>query len=490
MKYLIKLGAEITIKSDGVRKLCIKRLKRNIAFHFDYELIDIKLSGNWDSITLETSDIEDQEKVIEILKCISGIGHFFQVEEYTIPKDIFIHTKKIFSYISKKTVEYFLPQIEWKSFVVRIKRSGKHSFKSTDLERDIWGDLLKRSKDSRVDLHNPDIRVRLELKNDILYIIKERIEGLQWYPIGFQERVVSLISGGFDSGVSTFSMMNRWCHVDYLFFNLGWTAHELGVKHVSQYLWKTFSVSYKKARFISVPFEWVIKELLEKIDHRYRAIILKRLMLKVASRIAYNNYYALVKGDSIGQVSSQTLKNMYVIDKASELLVLRPLVGTNKQDIVNISKRLGTHDFAASMPEYCGVISDKPSIWANLEDILEAEKSLSQEVIERAFSNRTIERVSHMFLKDVPWKIQETQICKKDEYIIDIREPERVKKSPLSHKGFQEVLTIPFYDINHTFLKLDQKKHYLFYCDKWVLSHLHGLYLQEKWFLNIKVFRP
>lgn len=490
MKYLIKLGSEITIKSDGVRKMCIKRLRRNITAHLDADMIDSRVSGTWDHIMLTVDDIEDQNKVMSILKNISGIGHFSQVQEYVIPENIFLNTQKVFAFVSEKTLEYFLPKIAGKSFVVRIKRSGKHSFKSIDLEREIGWDLFEASENSRVNLHNPDFIVRLDIKENKLYIIKERIIAINGYPTGFQDRVVSLVSGGFDSGVSTFSMMNRWCNVDYLFFNLGGTAHELWVKHVSQYLWKTFSVSYNKARFISVPFEGIITELLEKIDHRYRGVILKRLMLKVASRIAYNNYYALIKWDSIWQVSSQTLKNMYVIDKASDTLVLRPLVWMNKQDIVDISKKIGTHDFAASMPEYCGVISDKPSTWADYDDILEAEKALDQQVIDAAFENRTIEKVSDMLLDKNSEDIEEVKTIENGEIIIDIREKLRVKKSPLSQKWFQNVQAIPFHEINYKFQKLDQSGQYLFYCDKWVLSHLHWLYLKEKGFLNIKVFRP
>jgi thiamine biosynthesis protein ThiI len=113
---------------------------------------------------------------------------------------------------------------------------------------------------------------------------------------------------------------------------------------------------------MTIPFEAVVKELVTNIGHKYRAIILKRCMLKVADQLAQaHKYYAIVKGDSLGQVSSQTLKNMFVIDKASQTLILRPLIGFNKQEIIDITKMIGTYDFACNMPEYCGVISDRPS---------------------------------------------------------------------------------------------------------------------------------
>ncbi|USN57744.1 MAG: hypothetical protein H6767_05140 [Candidatus Peribacteria bacterium] len=133
-------------------------------------------------------------------------------------------------------------------------------------------------------------------------------------------------------------MMRRGCMLDYLFFNLGGSAHELGVKQVAYYLSKYFSAGYG-ARIITVPFESVVKLLVTDIHHKYRGVILKRCMLKCADMLAkQGRYYAVVKGDSLGQVSSQTLKNMHVIDQACDTLVLRPLIGNNKQEIINMAK--------------------------------------------------------------------------------------------------------------------------------------------------------
>jgi thiamine biosynthesis protein ThiI len=104
--------------------------------------------------------------------------------------------------------------------VVRARRSGRHTFKSLELEREIGGMLFEAAENTRVNLHNPDVMVELDVKDDTYYVIEDKITGLSGYPIGFQDKVLSLISGGFDSGVSTQMMMNRGCKVDYLFFNL------------------------------------------------------------------------------------------------------------------------------------------------------------------------------------------------------------------------------------------------------------------------------
>ena len=495
MKYIIKISPEITIKSKPVRKRCFLKLKNNIKKHFDFNKITVSISWNWDRINIDS----ESKQIENILKNIAWINHFMEVISFDLPSN----NDEIFDFVLEKSKDFYLNIIEWKTFVVRVKRSWIHNFTSIELERYIWSWLLKFSKNSSVKIKNSDTTVQLEVKDKKIYIIKSRTNWIWGYPIWFQEKVLSLISGWFDSGVSSFSMMKRWCEVDYLFFNLWWNAHEVWVKQVSYYLWKTFSVAYKKARFITINFEEIIAELLTKVNHRFRWIILKRFMLKVASLISEEHYLALIKWDSLGQVSSQTLKNMHVIDKASTNLVLRPLISFNKQEIINISKQIWTYNFACNMPEYCWVISDKPATWAKLEDILQEEKNIDNNILLKAVENKKIEFIEEMMEKyNQKWATEIDTIfeIKEDEIIIDIREQSLIKKNPLklnptitsSIVGYikqQKILEIPFFEINHKFKNLDQNKVYLFYCDKWILSNLYWLYLKEKWFKNIKVFR-
>jgi thiamine biosynthesis protein ThiI len=284
-------------------------------------------------------------------------------------------------------------------------------------------------------------------------------------------------------------MMKRWCKVDFLFFNLWGSAHELWVKQVAYYLNQNFSCG-NNANIIVVPFEEVIKELLTKIDHKYRWILLKRYMLRIADKISQEYWYlAVVKWDSLWQVSSQTLKNMFVIDKACQTLVLRPLITYNKQEIVDLSMKIWTYNFAVNMPEYCGVISDRPSTWAKLEDIENEELKISDEILSNAYNNKKVEKVENLVHDMEIWEIQLAYLPWENEVIVDIREKAQISKNPLKYEN-TEIIEIPFFDINNRFKDLEQNKVYLFYCDKWVLSNLHWLYLKEKWFNNIKIFRP
>lgn len=483
MKYIVKISPEISIKSKPVRKRCVLKLNNNIKKHLNYNDIKVNVTGTRDRINVEGNS----DKIWEVLSCVPWIAHFMEVESFNLPEK----EDEVFHFVFEKTKDFYLDKIKDKTFVVRVKRSGQHNFKSIDLERYVWGGLLKYSTNAKVKVKNPEVTVHLEVKDKKIHIIKYRVPWIWGYPVWFQDKVLSLISWGFDSWVSTYSMMKRWCEVDYLFFNLWWSAHELWVKQVAHYLWKTFSVPHKRARFITVNFEELVKVLVTEVHHKYRWVLLKRYMLKVASIISEDHYFALVKWDSLWQVSSQTLKNMHVIDKMSTNLVLRPLISYNKQEIVDISKNIGTYNFACNMPEYCWVISDKPSTGAKLEDILFEEEKIDDNLIISLVENRKTEFLKNM-MEQYNWENStsiETLVLPWDgDVVIDIREEFEFENEPIKLEA-AEIINIPFFDINFKFKDLNPKKTYLLYCKKWILSNLHWLYLKEKGYENVKVLR-
>jgi len=484
MKIIIRVSSEIIIKSKPVRKRTIRLLTRNIkVFLSDYEE-EVKINDSWDRIDILIDDniweIKKKE-IIEILSFIPWIYNFYEIEE----KD-FTDLDKLFFEIKND----FFKKISSKTFVVRVHRVWTHSFGSVEAERYLGGLFLENAINAKVKLKDPDVTINIDIKDDKYYTILNKYDWIWGYPVGFQWKVLSLISWWFDSGVSTYLSMKRWCSVDFLFFNLGGSAHELGVKQVANYLSNKFSKNYK-ARFVTINFEEIVRELTTKVNHKYRWIILKRLMLRCACQIWQKIYFALVKWDSLGQVSSQTLSNMSVIDKASSMLVLRPLITFDKQEIIDISQKIGTYNFACNMPEYCWVISDRPATQSEEEVIVKEEKNIEEEVITRAIYGRKIEKIQDLLNEDLgeleKW-LEVSYLPSSEEIIIDIRDNEKIEKDPLKIK-WSTVLNIPFYDINHKFENLDQTKTYLFYCEKGVLSKLHALYLKEKWFDNIKIFR-
>lgn len=156
---------------------------------------------------------ENQRPAIrDALTRIPGIHHILEVEDvpFTSLHDIF-----------EKTLPLWREALEGKTFCVRVKRRGKHEFTSIEVERYVGGGLNQHIETARVNLTDPDVTVNLEIENDRLLLVKGRYEGIGGFPIGTQEDVLSLISGGFDSGVSSYMLMRRGCRVHYCFFNLG-----------------------------------------------------------------------------------------------------------------------------------------------------------------------------------------------------------------------------------------------------------------------------
>ena len=478
MKFIIKLFPEIMIKSDSVRKRFIKILTSNIRNVLLRETENVAVIRNWDFIEVRAKVAEEAPMVLNLLKRTPGIHHILEVEEYPFETmhDIFEQT---------------LAQVrEGKTFCVRVRRKGKHEFRSLDVERYVGGGLNQHIETASVKLTKPDVTVRIDIDNDKMLLVKARHEGLGGYPIGTQEDVLSLISGGFDSGVSSYMLIRRGSRVHYCFFNLGGAAHEIGVKQMAYHIWSRYSTSHK-VRFVAINFENVVGEILEKVDNGQMGVVLKRMMVRAASKIAERfDIQAIVTGEALGQVSSQTLTNLRLIDKASDTLVLRPLITHDKEQIIAMAKEIGTDDIAKSMPEFCGVISKNPTVKAIESKIIEEEGHFNFDVLDQAVQNAQfldIREIVQQTEKEVV-SVETTTELGKNDVILDIRSPEETDEAPFKLEGV-EVKELPFYKLSSQFTELDQSKNYLLYCQRGVMSKLQALYLKENGFNNIKVFR-
>jgi thiamine biosynthesis protein ThiI len=221
-------------------------------------------------------------------------------------------------------------------------------------------------------------------------------------------------------------------------------------------------------------------------------VVLKRMMIRAASKIAKRaKIQAMITGESLGQVSSQTLTNLNVINQVTDNMILRPLAAYDKQDIIDIARKIGTEDFAKTIPEYCGVISKKPTVRAVVSQIEAEEAKFDFEILDnavretRVFDIRDIGKESEEdihavdLLENIP----------KGAVIVDIRSPDEEDENPLALDDV-EVKHIPFYKLATQFGDLDMSKEYLLYCDHGVMSKLQALYLLDNGFKNVKVYRP
>jgi len=486
MKFIVKLFPEISIKSKPVRQRFVKQLRQNISEVLKREFNCVAVQGYWDKVEVSVNDdLDYAQKVAETLQRIPGIANILRVQKYTI-EDI----DQNFEAMLTLTQQVFAEQLHGKRFVVRVKRAGKHSFTSTDLERFIGGGLLQRLETGGVDLKNPEMVVKLEVRDSDLYIIEQRYEGLGGFPIGTVDDVLSLISGGFDSTVASYLTMKRGLKTHFCFFNLGGAAHEIGVKQVSLYLWEKYGVSHR-VKFVTVPFEEVVGEIVQKIHPSQRGVVLKRMMLRAAEEVAKSlAIHALVMGDSVAQVSSQTLINMSVIDAVTPALVLRPLITMDKQDIIRLSAKIGTEDFAKNMPEYCGVISDRPTTCAT-EDRLQAEEAnFDFSVLEQALKARMTIKIDEVLTRVQSInEVDMVSVPHVNDVVIDIRHPEERQKAPLMLTN-NEIKQIAFFELMSKLEELEPETNYLLYCDKGTMSQLHASHLKSMGYEHVGVYVP
>ncbi len=486
MKFIVKLFPEISIKSKPVRQRFVKQLRQNISEVLKREFDNVAVQGFWDKVEVRVNDdLAYAQKVAQTLQRIPGIANILRVQNYTI-EDI----NNNFEEMLNLTQKVFAEELKGKTFVVRVKRAGKHTFTSTDLERFIGGGLFQRLDTAGVELRHPDVTIRLEVRDSELYIIEERYEGLGGFPIATVDDVLSLMSGGFDSTVASYLTIKRGLKTHFCFFNLGGSAHEIGVKQVALYLWEKYAVSHR-VKFVTVPFEGVVAEIVQKIHHSQRGVVLKRMMLRAAEEVADSlNIQALVMGDSIAQVSSQTLTNMCVIDAVTKKLVLRPLVTMDKQDIISLARKIGTEDFAKNMPEYCGVISDRPTTCATEERLSEEEANFDFSLLEQALKSRMTIKIDEVLTRvQTVAEIDVVTVPHQDDIVIDIRHPEERDKAPLILTNNQ-IKQVPFYELMAKLDDLEPTKNYLLYCDKGTMSQLHASHLKTMGYQHVGVYTP
>ena len=467
--FIVKLFPEIVVKSKPVRTRMIRILTGNIRNVFQNSGIRVKVLGNWDRVFVKVPKEVSAETASDILSRIPGIHSFSEVLSfpYASLEDIL-----------RTAAPLALPEITGKTFCVRCKRKGQETFTSVELERAL-GEVLWEQ-----------ITIHIEVDGKKFYLLSNTRKGIGGYPLSTQEDVLSLISGGFDSGVSSFDFIRRGARVHYCFFNMGGREHEIGVREEAHFIWKKYGSSHR-VKFFAVPFEDVVGEILQKIDHHLMGVVLKRMMMRAAAKIAEREgIKALVTGESVGQVSSQTITNLSVIDRVTPVLILRPLITMDKQDIIDKCREIGTEELAAAMPEYCGVISQKPTIHADLGRIEEEEKKFDLSILDKAVEDSRWTDIKEIgeAPKGAEPEVEYVTAAGAGEVVLDVRAPDEAEENPLKLEG-AEIKELPFYKIATEFGNLDQTKTYLLYCKNGVMSRLQALILKERGFRNVKVIR-
>ncbi len=489
MQFVLKLFPEILLKSGAIHRRMTMILQVNVQQVLQRLDPNIKVLREWDKLIVVSDDdsAENYQQVLDALRRIPGIQYILDVQ---------VSSFNDAQHITQLTKQLWQHQLAGKSFCVRVRRTGQHPFSSLDLQRQIGECLYEECENGGVNLRQPDILIQVEVVKQQLFLVRTSHVGIGGYPLGTQESVLSLISGGFDSAVASYQFIRRGSRVHYCFFNLGGAEHQRGVQQMVNLLWQKFGSSHK-VRFIAVDFSEVLADIVQHIPHGNQGVVLKRAMLRVAHRFAQRlEIPALVTGEALGQVASQTLTNLQVIDRASETVVMRPLIAWDKPDIIKLADEIGVRALAASIPEYCAAISSNPNVKTNLQKVEKDETRLCGQLLEQAIANAAWYDVSELASNTEPLARDGGSVCQAKQrarrlaagdIIIDVRAPNEIEQKPFTHPEYK-ILQLPFYKLASEFPKLSQDKQYFLYCERGMMSKLQAMHLQERGFGNVRVF--
>ena len=282
----------------------------------------------------------------------------------------------------KQAANQIVQTYQPKTFKIETTRSYKQfELDSQELSREVGGYVLAGSRDLNVDLHKPELTVKIELAKIQTCVLGKKEQGIGGLPVGTAGKVICLLSGGIDSPVAASQIMKRGAQVVFAHFH-NQTINKKGVENKIKNIVRRLAQIQGESTLYIIPFADLQKQVIAGIPADLRMIVYRRLMFRIAERLAVNEKArALVTGDSLSQVASQTLENLEVIYSASNMLKLAPLIGMNKIEITNLAKKIGTYDVSVEPYEDCCslLIAKHPETRARLEDVLKAEGNLDVE---------------------------------------------------------------------------------------------------------------
>lgn len=285
------------------------------------------------------------------------------------------------------------------SFKVESKRADKtFPFISPDISINVGGILLDNNIGIPVEVQNPELRIGIEIQKDGAYVFCQTFKGAGGLPVGVSERVAVMLSGGIDSPVAAYLMQKRGTVIVPIYFH-GFPFTSDKVKEKIIKLCEKLSFYQKKVFLNIVNFTPILLELKKTCPEKLIIVMMRRFMVRVAEKIAENEHcLAVVTGDNLGQVASQTMENMRCITDASNNMILRPLLGYDKVDIINLAKQIDTFDISIEPFEDCCAlfVPKQPEIHGKLDEVREAEKLFDVDTL----VNEVMENIETMLIGD------------------------------------------------------------------------------------------
>lgn len=381
---LIKYG-ELTTKKDN-RKFFIKTLRNNILDKLsDY---NIAVTDDYYRMFIEVNE-DDIDSITSKLKCIFGIH-----EIAVCYKDENVTEEEI-----KKVSLMVMKEEDFCTFKVETKRSDKSfPIKSMDMNN-IIGSLILKNIECKVDVHNPEIILNIEIRREGFYIYTKGIKCLGGYPVGTLGRGLLMLSGGIDSPVAGYMTIKRGVELYYLYFES--RPHtSIEARNKVRDLARKLEKYNTNGKLMVVNFTKIQETIYKNLDTTYLITIMRRMMYRIAERVAKKNKcLAIVNGESVGQVASQTLASIIAVNDVTNYPILRPLCSFDKLDIIEISKKIDTYDISILPYEDCCTVfvPRHPVINPNLKHIYSEEAKIDFDTL----INEAVNTIEVVDLKEI-----------------------------------------------------------------------------------------
>ena len=354
------------------RRLFVSKLASNLRLAFAGIPVD-KIERPNDRLVIRLGAGASLEAALQRVERLSGVAY------YAVARPV----ERDLTALCEAAWQEIEP-MSFTTFAVRAKRSDKsfvHS--SSEIERVVGKhviDSLKTAgRSARVKLNDPDVTCRIEITSGPALVYARKIPGAGGLPANTAGKMTCLLSGGFDSAVAAFQMMRRGAHLSFVhFYSTGARSGESSL-HVARELVRRLVPWQFTAKLWRVPFEEIQREIVRCAPESYRVLLYRRMMLRIAEAFARRNgALALVTGDSLGQVASQTLRNMVSVEASATMPVFRPLAGTDKLEIIDTARKIGTYDISAEpFHDCCPVFLPRsPALHATAAELEVAEAGL------------------------------------------------------------------------------------------------------------------
>lgn len=379
---MLKYG-ELSTKKGNIN-LFLNTLKNNIKFKLN-DHSEIKFDKGRMFIYPKSSFDEVLNKLKEV----------FGIHEIEIAYELETNDLEMI----KSALKEQLSNYDFKTFKVQTKRSDKSYYlDSMAIGRNIGGFILKNFSDIKVDVHNPEITVNVEIRKNASYFYFEKVAGIGGYPVGVLGKGMLMLSGGIDSPVAGYMTIKRGVKLEAVYFESPpHTSIEAKNKVIS--LAKKLAVYNNDIKLHVINFTNIQEAIYKNIPHEYLITIMRRMMYRISAKIAYSaNAKILVNGESIGQVASQTLNSMSVINEVVKMPVIRPLACFDKLEIIEVAKKIDTYETSILPYEDCCTIfvPKHPVINPELSKAIEYEKLIDYEtLIYEAVKNREIIKLTN-----------------------------------------------------------------------------------------------